>query len=434
VAQDYARAFVCFLADQGGGKAGLRVCIGRDSRPSGAVFSKAITDVFCTAGIDVVELGLVTTPGAAIMTRHLGCQGGVVVTASHNPAEYNGIKLLLETGRAPWAKAAAKITDIYRSREFKQTLAVHKGHRTFNDSTDTIHVQGVLSILDRRLIAERKFTAVLDSVNGAGAGAGSKLLTALGCRVVQLNPEATGVFAHPPEPLAANVGELCQIVKAHTADIGFAQDPDGDRLAIVDESGRFLGEEYTLALAAKYIFSKEKGAAATNLSTSRMVEDLAGAAGCRVIRTAVGEANVVEAMLKNHCIIGGEGNGGVIEPRVGLVRDSLVGMGLILQLMAQTGKRAGTLADEIPAYFMAKEKFAADQALAQRIMVAAKKKFADARLDTTDGCRFDFDDGWLHLRASNTEPVMRVITEASSAELTRSYVREVLDIRNEIVG
>jgi phosphomannomutase len=220
-------------------------------------------------------------------------------------------------------------------------------------------------------------------------------------------------------------------------DAGFAQDPDADRLAVIDENGAYIGEEYTLALAAKYIFSlpfrgKKKSTAATNLSTSRMIDDVAEKAGGKVFRTPVGEANVAAAMLKHKCIIGGEGNGGVIDLRVGPIRDSLVGIALILQLMAEEGKTVSELAGEIGGYYMSKDKFAADKSQAQRIIDSAKKIFVEAKVNTADGCRFDFADGWMHLRTSNTEPVMRIIVEAKDKKTAQKYIDAVLDIRKEI--
>jgi phosphomannomutase len=224
------------------------------------------------------------------------------------------------------------------------------------------------------------------------------------------------------------------VVKKETAEIGLAQDPDADRLAIVDEKGTYIGEEYTLALAAKYIFSKKTGRVATNLSTSRMLDDVAERCGCQVIRTAVGEANVAAAMLEHNCIIGGEGNGGVIDLRVGPIRDSLVGIALVLQLMAETGKTVSELVSEIGSYYMSKDKFVADKSQARKILDLTKKTFADAKLDATDGCRLDFDDGWLHLRASNTEPVMRLIVEAKSKDIAQKYIDAVSNIRREILS
>jgi phosphomannomutase len=259
-----------------------------------------------------------------------------------------------------------------------------------------------------------------------------KLLAGLGCEVVAINDEPTGVFAHTPEPTAQNVTTLCDVVREQKADIGFAQDPDADRLAIVDEDGTYIGEEYTLALVAKYVFSKQTGKAATNLSTSRMIDEIAASAGGSVIRTPVGEANVAAAMLEHNCIIGGEGNGGVIDLRVSPIRDSLVGIALVLQLLAETERSVSELVGEITRYYMIKEKFQADRSAAQQILSAAKRVFAEAKVDMSDGCRFDFEDGWLHLRSSNTEPVIRVIAEARNESIARKYVDEVLSLRKAI--
>ncbi|MHC4388107.1 MAG: phosphohexomutase domain-containing protein, partial [Planctomycetota bacterium] len=240
--------------------------------------------------------------------------------------------------------------------------------------------------------------------------------------------------AHPPEPIVENITDLCEVVKAEAAAVGLAQDPDADRLAIVDEKGTYIGEEYSLALAAKYIFGKKTGVAATNLSTSRMINDIAEKVGGKVIRTPVGEAHVAAAMLEHNCIIGGEGNGGVIDLRVSPIRDSLVAIALVLQLMAETQKTIGQLVDVIGGYYMKKDKFEADQSQTQQILSLAKKVFSGAKIDTSDGCRFDFDDGWLHLRVSNTEPVIRAIFEAEDHHAAQKYIDAVSDIRNKVLS
>ena len=435
IAADYGCAFGTFLkntcADK---KEKLSVCIGRDSRPSGQMLKSAVTTGLCGVGIDVIDLGVVTTPGVGIMVRHLGCAGGVVITASHNPAQYNGVKLLLGNGIAPPQDAAEQIKQYFFDKRFALADSPDCGRVTCNERTDTTHIAKVLAIINKESIAAKKFKVVLDSANGAGGRVTKKLLAELGCVVSAINDEPTGFFAHGPEPAAENLRELCETVKTKQAEIGFAQDPDGDRLAIVDEAGTYIGEEYSLALAAKHIFSQKSGKAATNLSTSRMIDDIAEEAGSQVIRTAVGEANVAAAMLEHDCIIGGEGSGGVIDLRVGPIRDSLVGIALILQLMAETGKTISRLVSETGGYYMSKDKFAAEQKEAQQILNSAKKTFADAKLDTTDGCRFDFEDGWLHLRASNTEPVMRVIIEAKDQPTAQKYIDQVTIIRTKALA
>lgn len=435
VAADYGCAFGMFLKENHvGGKKKLSVCVGRDSRPSGQELGSAVAGGLCSVGIDVIDLGVVTTPCVGIMLRELGCAGGVVVTASHNPGQYNGIKLLLSNGVAPPSDSAKKIKKYFFDKHFGLVDSSVCGNVTANERTDTIHIAKVLAIVDRGAIAEKRFKVVLDSVNGAGGRITKKMLAELGCEVSAINDEPSGLFAHGPEPTAENLKGLCEIVKTKGAEIGFAQDPDADRLAIVDENGNYIGEEYSLALAAKNIFSKKTGKAATNLSTSRMIDDVAEKAGGQVIRTAVGEANVAAAMLEHDCIIGGEGNGGVIDLRVGPVRDSLVGIAIVLQLMAETGKTVSQLVGEIGGYYMSKDKFAADKSQAERILDLAKKIFTGAKLDITDGCRFDFEDGWLHLRTSNTEPVMRIIVEAKDRRTAEKYVDAVLRIRTKVLG
>jgi len=440
IAVEYGSAFGTYLKNrhqrdtEHAAQGTISVCIGMDSRPSGEMLKSALTAGLCAAGIDVIDLGIVTTPGVGVMVREFACVGGVVITASHNPIAYNGIKLLLGNGVAPPAPEAEKIKLCFLEKNLSLADSTHCGRVTSSDRTDATHIDKVLAIVDKEAIAAKEFKVVLDSVNGAGGRVTKKLLAEIGCKVTAINDEPTGLFAHGPEPTAGNLTGLCEAVKAQIADIGLAQDPDADRLAIVDEHGTYIGEEYTLVLAAKYIFSKRTGNAATNLSTSRMIDDVAGKAGGRVIRSAVGEANVAAAMFEHDCIIGGEGNGGVIDLRVGPVRDSLVGIALVMQLMAETGKTISRLTDEIAGYYMSKDKFPAGQDQARQILESAKEAFAEAKLDTTDGCRFDFDDGWLHLRASNTEPVMRIIVEAKDQPTAQKYIDQVAEIRAKILA
>ncbi len=276
VAGEYACAFGTFLKGRDAGKKEkLSVCIGRDSRSSGQMLKTAVIEKLCDVGIDVIDLGLVTTAGVGIMVSQLCCSGGVVITASHNPIQYNGIKLLLDNGVAPSPDEVEQIKRYFFDKQFTFADSSNRGKATSNEQTDAIHIAKVLAVVDKGIIGSGKFKVALDSVNGVGGRVTKKLLDELGCEVIAINDEPTGLFAHTPEPLAENLVELCDIVKAEKTDIGFAQDPDADRLAIVDEAGTCLGEEYTLALAAKYIFGKRTGKAATNLSTSRMIDAVA---------------------------------------------------------------------------------------------------------------------------------------------------------------
>ncbi|MBN2138525.1 MAG: phosphoglucosamine mutase [Sedimentisphaerales bacterium] len=435
IAAEYGSAFGTFLKDSAGSNGSrLSVCIGRDSRGSGRMLASAVGAGLCGVGVDVVDVGLVPTPTVGVMVTHLGCAGGVIITASHNPIQYNGIKLLLGNSMAPPVDAAGRIKQFFLEKRFDYVDSARCGGVAFSDEADAKHIERVLAIADKEAIAAKGFRVVLDSVNGAGGPITRKLLAELGCQVSAINDEPTGVFAHTPEPIAENLTNLCEVVKAEGAEIGFAQDPDADRLAIVDEAGTYIGEEYTLAMAAKYIFSKKVGKAATNLSTSRMIDDIAAKAGCQVIRTPVGEANVASAMLENDCVIGGEGNGGIIDLRVGPIRDSLAGIALVLQLMAETGRSVSQLTADIGSYYMTKTKFAADSKQAMEILKLAKQQFSDARLDVSDGYRFDFEDGWVHIRSSNTEPVMRAIVEAKDRSIVQRYLGEIAKIRREVLG
>jgi phosphomannomutase len=428
VAADYGCAFGEFLRSRNLNTEKLTVCMGRDSRPSGQSLTEAVASGLAAVGISVINLGIVTTPTVGIMVKHLSCAGGVIITASHNPSPYNGIKLLLDNAMAPPPEVAEKIKSYFLNKDFVSAGILKPGIVSANSEADDIHIAKVLRLVDQKAIAKKQFKVVLDSVNGAGGRPGIKLLMALGCKITPVNTEPTGLFTHPPEPTAENLVSLCDAVKNANADIGFAQDPDADRLAIVDEKGTYIGEEYTLALAAKLIFSRQTGNTAANLSTSRMIDDIAKAAGGRVIRTPVGEANVASAMIKNHCIIGGEGNGGVIDLRVGPIRDSLVAMAFTLQLLSQTGKTVSRLVSEIPRYSMTKHKFPADKIKVKLILDAVKKLFPDAKIDSSDGFRFDFPDAWIHIRSSNTEPIVRVIAEAKDKNATAKYIDAVLKI------
>lgn len=409
---------------------GGKVVIGRDSRPSGPMVQSALVAGLLATGCEVIVLDVASTPATALMVLRHKADGGVIITASHNPVIWNGIKFLTSEGLAPPPEQAAKIFDLYHRKAFN-LVDVERIKPVLSDPTAAAtHVEAALGIVNVPQIAAKRYKAVLDSVNGAGGEEGRLLLEKLGCQVVHMNAEPTGRFAHTPEPTAENLTDLCAVVKREGAAIGFAQDPDADRLAIVDENGRYIGEEYTLALCAKYMFAAHPGPAAANLSTSRMIDDIAAAAGgpCRVYRSAVGEANVVEAMKAHGCAFGGEGNGGIIDPRVAPVRNSLVAMSMVLQLMAQTGKTVGQLADEIPAYVMIKTKAECSKERIAEVLEATRKKYARERINDIDGVRVDFPDGWVHVRGSNTEPIIRIMAEAPTKERAEALIAGVREL------
>ncbi len=408
---------------------GGTVVVGRDSRTSGAMLSGCLVGGLLASGVNVVELGVVTTPGVAVMIAEHAAEGGVVITASHNPAPWNGIKFLTSQGFAPPPEDAQMIFDRFREKRFELAGAEGMGESTPDDSTHERHIAKVFEILAVENIKARRVKVVLDSVNGAGCVGGRTLLERLGCEVVQINGEPNGLFAHTPEPTAENLTGLCYAVKQHGADIGFALDPDADRLAVVDDKGRYIGEEYTIVLAAKHRLAEQAGPIAVNLSTSRMVDDLASAAGGAAVihRTRVGEANVAAAVIEEHCILGGEGNGGVIDPRVASVRDSFVGMGLILNLLVNEGRSLSEIVDAMPSYVMIKKKFEITRDRIDAWLRRAADEL-DGTANDADGLRLDWPEGWVHLRPSNTEPIARVIAEAAEEATAEALTRRVTDL------
>ncbi|MFZ9033244.1 MAG: phosphoglucosamine mutase [Anaerohalosphaeraceae bacterium] len=432
-ASSYGSAFGTFLKKRHTTNEELSVAIGRDSRPSGQMIFSAVAAGLAAVGIDVIDLGICSTPAVGVMLRYLNCAGGIVITASHNPTPYNGIKLLLENGIAPPKEMAEQIIQMYHDHQLAFVDSLACGTLKPDTRANHIHLDKVLGIINKEKIASKHFKVVLDSVNGAGGVEGLMLLEALGCEVIPMNIEPTGIFAHTPEPTAENLLTLCDKVSQSAADIGFAQDPDADRLAIVDEGGHYIGEEFTLALASKLVFSQMQGPAAVNLSTSRMIDDIAEDAGCTVIRTPVGEANVANAMVEHNCVIGGEGNGGIIDLRVGPIRDSLVGMALVLELLAETDKTVSHLAGDVGGYAMHKSKYPADKKQAAAIIEKAKTVFTEANVDTSDGCRFDLPDGWIHIRTSNTEPIMRIIVETKDPAVAKRYLDTLEAIRVDVL-
>ncbi len=424
-----------------------RVVVGRDGRAGGGVMRDAVVAGLTGAGCDVVDLGVAMTPTVGVMVDDLGAAGGVVITASHNPQQWNGIKCLVrdtdsgEVGAsAPEASAAAGIAERFANGGGRSV-----GWRELGGcdrSTDGVrtHVDLVLDRLGREAraaVREARLSVVLDSVNASGGKGGAMLLDELGCSVVAIGNEASGVFPHVPEPTRENLIGLAGLVADHGADVGFAQDPDADRLAIIDEHGGYIGEEYTLAMCAWSALEllgdrASECVLATNLSTSRMLGDIARKFGTRVERTAVGEANVVSALKSHELSFGGEGNGGVIWPEVTYVRDSLSSMALVLALSARTHKTVSELVSEINAlspggagYAIVKRKVeVADRESAGRLIEEVAARHPGAAIDRRDGVWVDLSEqgAWLHVRSSNTEPIVRLIAEAPTEAAARELV------------
>jgi len=423
VAARYAAAFGNWLIQSTGVKS-PQVVLGRDSRPSGQMFEMAAASGLTAVGCKVTRLGVLSTPGVAIMAGHHHAQGGMVVTASHNPIIWNGLKALRHDGVAPPADQAGQIIE-----RFKNNDLAYANVESLQPSSEAltgtrVHLDRILPHIDVDAIRAAKLKAVVDSVNGAGGDEARALLESLGVELIHLYPEPTGLFPHTPEPTRENLTELCEEVTRHRAAIGFAQDPDADRLAVVDEQGGYIGEEYTLALSAMHLLEPGDKVAA-NLSTSRMVDDIAAAVGATVVRTAVGEANVAAGMAQSGAVLGGEGNGGVIWPKVCGVRDSLVGMALLLEMLAKRGKPLSELVAMTPAYAIVKDKADVSQELLDQIEPKLKEKYNWQKVDSQDGVRVDWPDRWVHVRPSNTEPIVRIIAEAAREDEAQSLVQEV---------
>jgi len=429
VVNQMASAFAMWLKEMTKPSHGdyFRIVFGRDSRPSGSWVRDSAAAALVASGIEVIDLDVVTTPGVAMMVKHLSADAGIIATASHNPIQWNGLKFLNHQAVALPPEDANRIKQLFDEQKSDYVRVEKLIGPKRNSETHALHVKRVLDHVDLNGISSKRFKVVLDSVNGAGCVATATLLSKLGCQLIHLNSTPNGQFPHEPEPTAQNLTQLADEVKRQRAACGFAQDPDADRLAIVDEHGTYIGEEYSLALCAKWILSKKSGPVVTNLSTSRMLDDLAAPGGSQVVRTAVGEANVVQAMLKNNAIIGGEGNGGVIDTRIVPGRDSLVGMAYVLQLLSATGKSLSQLVAEIPRYEIVKTKFECRREDAERAVATLKNEFASEKVDTQDGIRIDWpaSRAWVHARPSNTEPIMRIIAEAPDRSIAEGYVKKV---------
>jgi phosphomannomutase len=407
------------------------VALGRDSRKSGPMIEAAVVAGLASTGCRVIRVGILSTPGVAIAANHLHADGGMVITASHNPFPWNGIKPLRYDGVAPPPDQANDIIRRFNHDDYAYVGTADLQPIDDFPAGDKHHVDEVLALVDVDLIRQAKLTVVVDSVHGAGGDEARHLLHALGVKLHHLYAEPTGDFPHTPEPTAENLRELCSAVRnSGGADVGFAQDPDADRLAIVDERGRYIGEEYTLALCALHKLGKGEAIAA-NLSTSRMIDDIAASVGGTVIRTPVGEANVTQGMRDHGATLGGEGNGGIIDNRVSQVRDSIVGMAYILELIAARQQPLSEIAQAIPAYAIVKDKCDVDPAVLETMPDNMKAAFADQKIDLQDGVRIDWEDKWVHVRPSNTEPIIRIIAEASEqaqAEALIAKVRETLHL------
>jgi phosphomannomutase len=402
------------------------IVIGRDPRTSGEMVKHAVVAGLLSTGSRVIDIGVCPVPTVQLQVRHRRAQGGIAITASHNPAEWNALKFIGSSGLFLDAGQARELLDIYHQGEYTKVGGTELRTVEEVEGATDLHIKSILDVLGPLPQKQKKLRVVLDSCNGAGSLVGPKLIEALGAEVIQLNTTPNGSFPRPAEPLPENLGDLCQKVREHQADVGFAQDMDADRLAIVSEQGEAIGEDNTLVLATLYVLGHEKGAVVANLSTTSAVADVAKRFDCPVFLTKIGEVNVTDAMQQHRAVIGGEGNGGVIYPRINFARDSLVGIALVLHLLAESGKSVTELLSDIPRYTIVKEKMACPSDRIAGVLRTVRHEFAKHQLDTRDGVKVIMPDGWLLVRGSNTEPIIRVVAEAKSEERARELVDDVI--------
>lgn len=406
-----------------------KVVIGRDARPSGEMVSQLVVATLQGLGIDVVDLGLSTTPTVEMAVPYLQAGGGIILTASHNPKQWNALKLLNNKGEFISAEDGKSLLALLETGDISFAEVDDLGTYTKDDSQLDMHIQAVLDheLVDVAAIKAKRFKVVVDGVNSSGSIAIPALLEALNCEVKVINAEANGQFAHNPEPLPQHLEELCEVVKAEGADLGIAVDPDVDRLALIGPGGTWIGEEYTLVTVADYVLTHKKGAVVSNLSSSRALSDIAKKHGQAYHASAVGEVNVVQKMKDVAAVIGGEGNGGIIDPALHYGRDSLIGAALVLSHIALSGQNMNELRASYPDYFMIKDKVALSPTLDVEAKLAfiQEKYQSEARIDTTDGVKLDFEQGWIHLRRSNTEPIVRVYGEANTQQTAQALADRV---------
>ncbi|MDC1542316.1 phosphoglucosamine mutase [Flavobacteriaceae bacterium] len=413
-------------------KGPLTVVTGRDARISGPMVHSLVNQTLLGMGINVIDLGLSTTPTVAVAVPWEKANGGIILTASHNPKEWNALKLLNADGEFINATAGAKVLEYAEKEAFNYAEVDHLG--TLKERSDYIekHIEATLAIDHVNLegIRKQKFKVVVDGVNSSGGIAIPELLNALNIEVVKIHCEPNGHFPHNPEPLKENLTDLCNAVIEHKSNFGIAVDPDVDRLVFVDEKGELFGEEYTLVACADYILSKTPGATVSNLSSTRALADITQKHGCSYTASAVGEVNVVTEMKAVQAVIGGEGNGGIIYPPLHYGRDALVGVVLFLSLLVERKVTVSELRAAYPSYFMSKNKIKLKEGMDVDLLLdQIRVRYAKERISTIDGVKIDFDAAWVHLRKSNTEPIIRIYTEAKSelkaVELANRFVKEI---------
>ncbi len=430
----FTAAFVTFLRRE---QSGLTIVVGRDARISGEMVNSIVCATLQSMGANVIDLGLSTTPTVAMAVTQQQADGAIILTASHNPAEWNALKLLNSKGEFISGEEANSLLTISESEDFEFAGIRQLGQYTAYENAIDDHIEEILKIplVDTEAIAKADFSVIIDCVNSTGSIALPPLLSRLGVQKIKLlNPEPTGIFAHNPEPLPEHLYEISEEMKKNNYDAGFVVDPDVDRLAIVMEDGEMFGEEYTLVSVADYILQDHKGNAVSNLSSTRALDDLCRQYGVECFKSAVGEVNVVAMMKETGAVIGGEGNGGIIYPDLHYGRDALVGIALFLSYMARSGKSPSELRRKYSDYHISKNKIELSPEMnVKDILEKIAAKYERYKINTVDGVKIDFEESWVHLRPSNTEPIIRIYAEAPNLSTAKNIADKIiLDIREII--
>jgi len=415
----YVSAYAAFIKESRN-QSRIKIVTGRDGRISGEMVSRLASGTLMGMGVDVIECDLSTTPTIEMAVMHHKADGGIIFTASHNPKQWNALKLLNHKGEFLSAKDGERVLEIAESDDVEFAEVDHLGKLSKDSNAIERHIQAILNhpLVDTNAIKESKFKLAVDAVNSTGGIAIPALLRALGVtEIEELYTEVTGEFPHNPEPLPEHLSELSALVQKKQCDFGIVVDPDVDRLAFVCEDGSMFGEEYTLVAVADYVLQHKKGNTVSNLSSSRALRDLTRSHGGEYIASAVGEVNVVTAMKANNAVIGGEGNGGIIVPELHYGRDALIGIALFLSHFAKMGVKASEMRDSYPPYIIVKQKMDLPETLnVKALLTAMESNFSTEQITTIDGLKVDFETGWVHLRASNTEPIIRVYAESKNRE------------------
>ena len=429
-------AYTRFIASKNEAKR-LKIVVGRDARISGEMVNDIIEGTLLGCGADVINVGLCTTPGTEMAVITHKADGGIIITASHNPKQWNALKLLNEKGEFLNAKEGEQVLALAEQEDFLFPDVDTIGKVILREDFNPTHIDQVLALnlVDVEKVKARKFKVVVDAVNSIGGVVIPALLEKLGCEVVKLNCEPNGHFAHNPEPLPQNLTEISEVIVKEGADLGVVVDPDVDRLALVNEDGTMFGEEYTLVAVADYILAHTKGNTCSNLSSSRALSDITKAHGGEYAASAVGEVNVVTKMKEVGAVIGGEGNGGVIYPELHYGRDALVGVALFLTYLAELNIPMTELRKKYPAYYASKNKIELTPAIdVDKVLATVKERYAHERVNDIDGVKIDFAEHWVHLRKSNTEPIIRIYVEAKSQEFADEVAQKFIAEIQEICG